>query len=311
MPPQSSFTHRPPRAWHKISISVPSQFADTASALMASLTTSGIEQKESPLGQPDAQREEITTYIPEDQDPTSLVATLHDFLTELNKNFSGPLATLSQELLIEEDWNSHWKEHFKPFKLTERLVIRPSWELYDPLPGELVLEMDPGMAFGTGLHASTRLALHLIENSFATTPIATVLDVGTGTGILGMACALLGAKTVIGLDNDIDARTAASDNIHKNCLDSVMRIDPRDLPDLDGRFELVIANITQDVLTLLAPDIMSHLSPGGNVVLSGILTGEQAEATKRLYSSLGLVLTREDRDKEWSALLFTQRIDIK
>lgn len=310
MPPQSSFTHRPPRAWHKISINVPSQFAETAAALMASLTTSGIEQNCAAPGQPDGDREEITAYIPEDQNPTSVISTIHDFLNTLNKKIVAlPPASLTQELIIEEDWNSRWKEHFKPFKLTNRLVIKPSWEDYNPQPEELVLEMDPGMAFGTGLHASTRLALQLIDELFTTNPPTTVLDIGTGTGILGMNCALLGAKKVIGIDNDIDAQTAATENILNNRLDSVMNIDQRDLSEIDGRFELVIANITQDVLTLLAPNIMDRLAPAGRVVLSGILTGAQTEAIKTLYSSLGLTVTKENPEGEWTALLLTQAND--
>lgn len=307
MPPQSSFTHRPPRAWHKITINVPSQFADTASAFMASLTTSGIEQKCNAPGQPDTGREEITAYFPEEKNPTPVISTIHDFLNSLNnKGSDSAPASLTNERIIEEDWNSRWKEHFKPFKLTKRLVIKPTWEHYEPQSDELILEMDPGMAFGTGLHASTRLALQLIDESFTTKRPATVLDIGTGTGILGMYCALLGTKTVIGIDNDIDARTAASDNINMNHLETLMTIDPHDLSDIDGLFDLVIANITQDVLTLLAPKILARLTTGGRIVLSGILTGSQTDAIKNLYSSLGLVLTQENSDGEWTALLFSQ-----
>lgn len=308
MPPQSSFTHRPPRTWHKISINVPSQFADTASAFMASITTSGIEQKSDTPGQPDGDRDLITTYLPEDENPTSVIKTIHEFLNTLNKKISNTApASLAQERIVEEDWNSHWKEHFKPFKLTNRLVIKPSWEHYEPQPDEIILEMDPGMAFGTGLHASTRLALQLIDESCADNPPPSVLDIGTGTGILGMYCALLGAKTVIGIDNDIDAQTAAADNISKNHLQSVMSIDPRDLHELTGHFELIIANITQDVLTLLAPSIMDRLAPGGSIVLSGILSEVQAEAIKALYGRLSLVLANEKSDGEWTGLLFTQQ----
>lgn len=308
MPPQSSFTHRQPRAWHKININVPSKYADTAAALIASLTDSGIEQKSSNPGQADDDREDITAYLPEDQNPTPVINTIHDFLATINKKISGVApASLTHERMVEEDWNSRWKEHFKPFKLTDRLVVKPSWEQYEPQPNEIILEMDPGMAFGTGLHASTKLALQLVDESFADNkPPSTVLDIGTGTGILGMYCALLGAQLVVGIDNDVDAQTAAADNIGKNHLESVMSIDPRDLSDLRGLFELVIANITQDVLTLLAPNIMDRLASGGKVVLSGILSGTQAETITTLYGGLNLVLANEKSDGEWTALLFTK-----
>lgn len=303
--PQTIFNHRPPRAWHKITISAPTSHADTVAEFMASISSSGIEQLAGTQGTPDGNREQIITYLPEDQNPTQLISTIHAFLHELNKKLpSSAPATLTQENIIEEDWNRRWKEHFKPFKLTNRLVIKPSWEEYEKMPDEIILEMDPGMAFGTGLHASTRLALLLIEQSFAVTPPKTVLDIGTGTGILGMDCALLGAKMVIGLDNDIDARTAAAENVLKNHLETIMTIDSADLNDLQGRFDLVIANITQDVLTLLAPAVMAHLAVGGRLVLSGILTGNQTDSIKEVYGDLGLSLIQTQSQDEWTALLF-------
>ena len=303
--PKTSFTHRAPRAWDKISITVPTTHAETVASFMATLSENGIEQIGGLHGGPGTELERIIAYLPVDRDPNQIITTIHAFLQELNKKLpSTSPAQFQQERIIEEDWNEHWKRHFKPFKLTERLVIKPSWEEYEKLPHEIVLEMDPGMAFGTGLHASTQLALLLIEESFAAKPARTVLDIGTGTGILGMDCALLGAEKVIGLDNDIDARAAALDNIRANRLDSIMTIDPRDLSALTGRFELVIANITQDVLTLLAPAIRPLMEPSGRLVLSGILTGEQTETIKRVYGDLGLSLIQTKSREEWTALLF-------
>jgi len=128
--------------------------------------------------------------------------------------------------------------------------------------------------------------------------------VGTGTGILGMECALLGAKSVVGLDNDIDARTAAIENVHKNHLENTMVIDPRDLNEIDTHFDLVIANITQDVLTLLADSILSRMAPEGRLVLSGILTGPQTDIIKQVFGDLGLSLITTQSQEEWTALLF-------
>ena len=302
---QTSFSHRSPRTWDKITITVPTEHADSVATFVASLSKTGIEQISGSPGSPDHDLEQIIVYLEEEQKPNQLLETIHAFLRELNKKLpaSNP-ALFQKEQIIEEDWNRHWKKHFKPFKLTDRLVIKPSWEEYERQPHEIVLEMDPGMAFGTGLHASTQLALLLIEESFATKPATSVLDIGTGTGILGMDCALLGAKKVIGLDNDIDARTAAIDNIKKNRLESIMTIDPRDLNTLDERFELVIANITQDVLTLLAHTIIVRLASGGRLVLSGILTGEQSDAIKKVYGDLGLDLLLTKSRGEWTGLLF-------
>ncbi len=303
--PETFFSHRSPRTWQKITITVPSTSAEVVANFMASLTTNGIEQISDLQEKPGPTIEQIIAYLSEDQNPTQLIKTIHSFLLELNKKQpSSPPPTFFQESVIEEDWNRRWKEHFKTFKLTDRLVIKPTWEEYEKLPHEIVLEMDPGMAFGTGLHASTKLALQLIEESFAVKPPRKVLDIGTGTGILGMSCALLGAETVVGLDNDIDARTAAYDNIHHNHLEAIMAIDARDLSEISHLFDLVIANITQDVLTALAPDILARLTSTGRLVLSGILTGMQTDIIKRVFTGLGLNLIQTQSQEEWTALLF-------
>ncbi|MDD5759802.1 MAG: 50S ribosomal protein L11 methyltransferase [Desulfobulbaceae bacterium] len=305
--PETTFNHRPPRSWQKITITAASDNAEMIADFMAGLTESGIEQISGAPGSPSPAPEQIIAYLPEERNPTQLLKTIHAFLLECNKqNPSALPATFAQETIIEEDWNRHWKKHFKPFKLTDRLVIKPSWEEYEKLPHEIILEMDPGMAFGTGLHASTKLALLLIEESFAAKAPRTVLDIGTGTGILGMACALLGAESVVGLDNDIDARTAAIENIHKNHLENSMVIDPGNLDEIKARFDLVIANITQDVLTLLADDILASMAPRGHLVLSGILTGPQTDIIKQVFGKLGLSLINTQSQEEWTALLFKQ-----
>ena len=301
--PKKTFAHRPPKNWTKLTTTLSASHADTVAAYLAEMADNGIEQNASPLGDPAL--EQIIAYLPEGVAVEQVVATITALLNELDKDDpAASSAQFVQERVEEEDWNQRWKEHFKPFKLTERLVIKPSWEPYDKLEHEIVLEMDPGMAFGTGLHASTQLALLLIEESLASKPAQVVLDIGTGTGILGMDCALLGAVKVVGIDNDIDARTAAQENVVVNHLEAVMTIDPRDVDDLEERFDLVIANITQDVLTLLAPAILARLESGGRLVLSGILAGSQTDAIRQLYGELGLTLIQSKSKEEWTGLLF-------
>ena len=302
--PQDAFTHRHRKTWHKITAIVAKKHADPLAALLASVSEGGIEQREAPPDGPQAGREQIIGYLPGGQDPTALVSDLRSLLAELEKTHPGPApGVILQEELIEEDWNQRWKEHFKPFRLTSRLVIKPSWEAYQGQATDLILEMDPGMAFGTGLHASTRLALLLIEEALDARPVASVLDVGTGTGILGMACALMGAKRVVGVDNDIDARAAAGENVVKNHLEARMVITPGELRQVQGDFELIIANITQDVLTILAPELTRRLAPKGRLVLSGLLAGGQEQAIATLYGDLGLTLTARKAQDEWAALL--------
>ncbi len=121
-------------------------------------------------------------------------------------------------MIDEEDWGKNWKDHFKPFTIVPGLVIAPTWEEYQPAAGEAVITMDPGMAFGTGHHATTSLSLELIRRTLVENGGQRLLDVGTGTGILGMAALLFGAKDVLGLDNDPEAVSAAEENVRRNSL---------------------------------------------------------------------------------------------
>jgi ribosomal protein L11 methyltransferase len=150
------------------------------------------------------------------------------------------------------------------------------------------------------------LALQLIEKYFVDRQNATlqkILDVGTGTGILGMACAFLGAKEVLAIDNDPDAVAAALENVKQNNLSHAMNVESTDLNNIEGPFDLIVANITQDVLASMASQLISLLTQQGRLVLAGILKGEQADGITRLFCSHGLTLLESPSQKEWQAFL--------
>ncbi|HFQ88596.1 MAG TPA: methyltransferase domain-containing protein, partial [Desulfobulbus sp.] len=173
----------------------------------------------------------------------------------------------------------------------------------DPGPGQQVLEMDPGMAFGTGQHASTRMALALVTATCRDQRPAAVLDVGTGTGILAMAAVLFGAGEAVAIDNDPEAVRVAAGNIRVNRLQDRIRVSGDTLDDCRGPFPLVCANIVHDVLVEMAPAFRRLLAPGGRIVLAGILAGEQEESIGRAYGRLGLQPVRSLHSDEWAALL--------
>ena len=302
--PQSSFSHRKQRSWQKLSITIPEHLSDPLASFLAELTGTAIEQSTpiSPSGTDPF--EVVSVYLEEDNQLIYFTQQIQKFIEALGEQ-KDLLNTITTETILEEDWNKRWKQHFKPFNLTNRLVIKPSWEEYTPTPNQVVLEMDPGMAFGTGLHASTKLALQLTEDLFKTKQINSVLDVGTGTGILGMSCALFGANTIVGIDNDLDARVAAEDNIRHNKLDKKMSIIDKDLSQISQNFDLVIANITQDVLTLLADSLTARINPGGSLILSGILAGEQSQSIQHIFNTTGLKMTDSNESEEWTALHFS------
>ncbi|MCI5166774.1 MAG: 50S ribosomal protein L11 methyltransferase [Candidatus Electrothrix sp. GM3_4] len=209
-------------------------------------------------------------------------------------------------LLVDEDWATSWQQFFTPFAIIPGLVIKPSWEEYVPAADEQVIEMDPGMAFGTGQHASTKLALGLIRSCFDSRGVKSVLDIGTGTGILAMGAVLFGAEQVIAIDNDPEAVRVAGENIIHNTLEGKITVSGDGLDNLTGSFDLVCANIIHDVLVDMAPAIADLVSEKGAVVLAGILQGEQEENIIRLYETLGLSLQEARYEDEWVSLFLAR-----
>lgn len=302
---QNDINHRLPRKWTVMKVEVAEAQAEIAASFMGSLSDSGVV--DNTYYKPDSTTDlcSLSVFLEEDDLRDGKIELLKDFLEHLHRdNPQNFIPKLTSEVLIEEDWGSTWKKHFKPIHPTKRIVIKPSWEHYESKDGEFIIEIDPGMAFGTGMHASTQLSLQFIDELFRSQghKPTSALDVGTGTGILGMGAALLGCPSIIGIDNDIDARVAATENIRKNHLEAQMTITENDLGDLSDLFELVIANIIHNTLIELAQQLRSRVAPGGHLILAGILSGKQAENIIRTFENLGLRLVEEKKQEEWSAL---------
>ncbi|MBB5348641.1 50S ribosomal protein L11 methyltransferase [Desulfoprunum benzoelyticum] len=232
-----------------------------------------------------------------------IILQIGAYLSELAKIFKVSEPSLAVSEYAEEDWGSNWKKHFIPFAIVPGLVIAPTWERYQAAPGEQVIVMDPGMAFGTGHHATTSLCLALVREVVERGGGSRVLDVGTGTGILGMAAALYGATRVLAIDNDPLAVAAASENVARNDLATVMEVSAAALEKVAGGYTLVVANIIHDTLLEMAGALARLVEEGGALVLSGILQGEQTENIVHCFSGLGFEPVRIDRLAEWSALL--------
>ena len=300
--PPDPFAHRPRRSWRRVIVEVPADLSDAVAELLADRTGAGVEIAAAPPGADGCARERILAYVAEDGAAAEREAFLRRELAALAARAGGGAVTVSVEPLLEEDWGAGWKKHFLPFRAAPHLVIKPSWEPYEPEPGEAVIEMDPGMAFGTGLHASTRLALGFVEECCASPP-RRMLDLGTGTGILAMAAALRDAGAVLAIDNDPDAVAAARLNVERNRLSGRVSVAGVDLAAIAGPFDLIAANITADVLLALAPLIVARLAPEGALVLSGILAGDQAREVRAAFERLGLSDAVERVAGEWAALL--------
>jgi len=210
----------------------------------------------------------------------------------------------------EPEWRDAWKRYFRTVRLTRQIVVVPSWDVHDPAPDDRVVHLDPGMAFGTGAHESTRLILGMAQElaDRGARP-ARVLDLGTGSGILALAVAALWPEaSVLALDNDPLAIEAARENIAANRAEAAIRAEVAAAPPGSagaGRFDLVMANIQADVLTGLADSLAPAVAPGGWLALSGLLA-EQAAPVAEVYRAQGLELVEirpGEGDPAWSAVL--------
>jgi len=295
------------RPWLKITFFCPIELLEPASDLLGVLSGTGVEQSpETDAGAMISGFFQLGASMDDSNQPPptadEIQAQVADQLGDLFSLYHQAMPQLTTTLLADEDWATSWQQYFKPFAIVPGLVIKPSWEAYLPQDGEQVIEMDPGMAFGTGQHASTRMALALIQDSMTTIKASSALDVGTGTGILAMASLLFGAKQVVAIDNDPDAVRVAQENIDQNGLSENIAVSTTPVEQIQGSFPLVIANIVHDVLVAMAPTLTRLNTSGGHLVLAGILSGAQEENIIQVYQNLGYALLSRQYQDEWVAL---------
>ena len=209
----------------------------------------------------------------------------------------------------DSEWLYKWQEFFKPSRVGERIVVKPSWEDYQAEPGDLVIEMDPGMAFGSGLHGTTSMCIKGLERILGGTSDAAgsgpckVLDVGCGTGILAIAAALLGAEECLGIDIDPDAVRVAQENIEKNHLADKITAQYGDLTEgVDYKADIVVANLMADLVIRLSPAAYRHVNDEGWYITSGILDIKE-EIVSRAIEDAGFVIKDVLSDGEWRTII--------
>lgn len=197
----------------------------------------------------------------------------------------------------DDGWSTRWKEFFRPLPIGERFLICPTWEEVPPTEeGRMLIRLDPGMAFGTGHHATTRTCLRFLEEYVQ--PQQVLLDVGCGSGILSLGALLLGAAKAVGVDIDPDAITVAKENAERNNLLDRCDFSTTDLNRLKQTFPLVIANIQAHILNPMAPALKARLAPKGILILSGIL-GDQSSRVRVIFEQTGLHFLKQTQDEEW------------
>jgi len=315
MPELTGLTGDKKGKWLKIELSVSPLLIDALSNFLTEIGIQGAFQEELlPQSQGDfglsETREVLKAYLPFDGRLEDRIASLKTYLDSISGLFPEmEESRLSMEIVADQDWGEEWKKYFKPLRVSKNIVIKPTWERYTPAGRDIVIEIDPGMAFGTGQHASTRMCLEAIEDILLKDRGVKkwrVLDIGTGTGILGISCAKLGAERVVCVDIDKKAAAIARENAMINNVADRVEIINRDVNTINEPFDLIVANLTAKILVRLRDHLMSLIEKDGYLVISGIVDQNKTDIESHFLKgtfSVHQIIT----EKEWVCYVFQRK----
>ena len=239
----------------------------------------------------------VSLFVPEEKNLGEYRSYITERLAAL-----GVAATIECEGMNEEDWSESWKQYYKPIPLG-KVTIVPAWESYEAKEGEVVIKMDPGMAFGTGTHETTRLVMRIMQDEIKGGE--RVLDVGTGSGILSICASKLGAASCNAYDIDPVAVKVAKENAERDgCTNITVGVSDllRGVDLSGGKYDFCVANIVADIIIRMMPDIGAYLKDGAPLILSGIIS-ERADDVRASVAANGFTLVREERENDWLALM--------
>lgn len=261
----------------------------------------------------------IKGYFTDDTDNEAMIAALKPRVEQLREFDIDPGEVVYSAVVVDdEDWADAWKQYFKPLRITDTLTIKPTWEQYEPSPNEKIIELDPGMAFGTGAHPTTSLCLQTLES--VVRGGEEMIDVGTGSGILAIGACLLGVKSVLALDLDPVAVSSAKENTSLNQLSDKIEVKLSDLLGVlkegekgsdttDGHalsvtlpVDLVVANILAEVILMFVDDVYAALKPNGIYIASGVYKNKEDIVEAGLVES-GFEIVEKRRDEDWIAFV--------
>lgn len=244
----------------------------------------------------------IKTYITEERDVTediNLIKEKIDGLKEFGIDVGDAIVEISQ--VDEEDWANEWKNYYKPTKVGEKVVVKPTWEEYEAKEGDLIIELDPGMAFGTGTHETTSMCIQQLEKYVKQD--SKVFDIGCGSGILAIAAAQLGAKEVVAGDLDEVAVKVSKENCEINNVSDKVVVKHGSLFEVvDSKADVIVANIIADIIKILAKDVSKFLKDDGVFISSGIILAKIDEVCQALEEN-GFEIVKVERLGEWSAIV--------
>jgi ribosomal protein L11 methyltransferase len=322
--------------WLEISVETDNEAAEAVSELFKRHARGGVAL-ETPvdcfeyelLTAPPPSRVIVKAYLPRDGTAEECRQRIEEGLWHLGQVY--PLAEPVVRSMAEAEWSEAWKRQYHRLRVGQRIVIVPAWEEYEPAEGEAIIRLEPGMAFGTGLHPTTRLCLQALETHLSdlqrgSQPDLSVLDVGTGSGILAIAAAKLGARAVLALDADPVAVDVARENVTMNQVTAAVDVRHGSLPGggptervpwhfvadsslemLDtGLFSVVLVNILAPVIISMASGLASRLAPGGRLIAAGLIDSQEEEVVAALRLEHLRIVDRL-QEKDWVALVAQRR----
>jgi ribosomal protein L11 methyltransferase len=244
----------------------------------------------------------IKAYFPESDDITDKIELVRENiernpLIETGKS----LGQVTVSEVNDMDWAENWKRYYKPIRIGDKIVIKPSWEAFEPKEGDIVVELDPGMAFGTGTHETTILCIEALEKYVKKD--AVVYDVGCGSGILSIVAAKLGAKKVIGIDIDDLSVKTSKENVKINGVEEIVEIVKGNLLDnVSGKADIIVSNIIAEIIVNMIPDLKDYLIHNGIFIASGIIT-EKLQLVKEALIDNGFNIVEEKVMNDWAVII--------
>jgi len=290
------------KRWLAITLVIPEGFGEAISNFLIEEGATGVEE----VGE-DLRWEKLKVYFPQDGKEKRVLHSLRRYLQSLQKIVPEIAQTQIETTSIpEQDWGENWKRFFKPVQATSTFVVKPPWSKIRLKKDQIPIDIYPAMAFGTGTHASTRLCLKALERRFGKRGLS-LLDVGTGSGILSIAAARLGASEVWALDIDGTAVENARENVKQNSVSGIVRIRKGRTGDIQKRFDMVVSNIDLKNLRKMRGSLIHHLKNQGFLILSGILEEEGEGLRQHYFETAHFQWAKVTREEGWACITLKKK----
>jgi len=298
--------------WLELCVDVPPEFVEPISHIFYKYGYGGVSIESPADFNPDEgevapvpETFSVRTYIPKDDSTDERRANIEIGVKLINHLH--PIEPLKETEIKDEDWETNWKQYFHPIRVGRKLVICPTWQEHASLRDDVIIFLDPGMAFGTGHHPTTRMCMELLEDTIVGGE--KIIDLGCGSGILSVTAVKLGALSSIGFEIESNASKVAKENCVLNGVDESAEVFNSTLPDYrysEGDFDLALANISAKVIIELADHLTKGLRSGGKLILSGVLENA-LEDVRDVFEPLGVVFEKVMTDSDWTAVLATKK----